>query len=55
MCYFSHACISALVRDINDMDLDLLTVDDFGKDFIKSFNLSPDSFIQVCIALASYR
>lgn len=50
-----HVLMHFLYRDINDIDLAILTVDDVGKDFIKSCCLSPDGFIQVCLVLASYR
>ncbi|XP_022693330.1 carnitine O-acetyltransferase-like isoform X1 [Varroa jacobsoni] len=39
----------------NDLELNLYSYEKYGKDFVKSCNLSPDSFIQMAIQLAFYR
>ncbi|VDK67975.1 unnamed protein product [Litomosoides sigmodontis] len=39
----------------NDLDLQVLIFDGFGKEFIKSCNISPDGFIQLTMQLAYYR
>lgn len=39
----------------NDLELNLYSFEKYGKDFVKSCNLSPDSFIQMAIQLAFYR
>ncbi|XP_055964870.1 carnitine O-acetyltransferase isoform X1 [Sorex fumeus] len=40
---------------IQDLDITMLVFPHFGKDFPKSQNLSPDSFIQMALQLAYYR
>lgn len=40
---------------IQDLDITMLMFHHFGKDFPKSQNLSPDSFIQMALQLAYYR
>ena len=39
----------------NDLDMDHLRFVDYGKNFIKSQKLSPDSFVQMAIQLAFYK
>lgn len=39
----------------DDLELSLYTYEKYGKDFVKSCNLSPDSFIQMAIQLAFFR
>lgn len=45
-CYF---------RLVEDVDLQLVTFEDFGKNVPKTYKLSPDGFIQIAIQLAYYR
>lgn len=40
---------------VSDLEMSCFTYDIFGKDFVKSQRLSPDSFIQMAIQLAFYR
>ena len=40
---------------IEDVDLQLMTFNDFGKEVLKMFKLSPDGFIQMAIQLAYYK
>lgn len=40
---------------INDLELSSFTFETYGKDFIKSMKLSPDSFIQMAIQLAYFK
>uniref|UniRef100_A0AAF5PJ46 Choline O-acetyltransferase n=2 Tax=Wuchereria bancrofti TaxID=6293 RepID=A0AAF5PJ46_WUCBA len=39
----------------NDLDLQVLIFDGFGKEFIKSCNISPDGFVQLVMQFAYYR
>ncbi|CAI4231826.1 unnamed protein product [Auanema sp. JU1783] len=39
----------------NDLDLDVLEFNDFGKNFIKKCGVSPDGFIQLAMQLAHFR
>ena len=46
----------AVARDLlNDVDLNLLMHDAYGKGFMKKCKLSPDAFIQMALQLAYYR
>lgn len=53
-----HLDINEASKEIDDLiaELDLTVIDfvDYGKDFIKSMKLSPDSFIQIAMQLAYY-
>ncbi|KAK3595681.1 hypothetical protein CHS0354_026899 [Potamilus streckersoni] len=40
---------------IDDLDFSILTFDHFGREFPKSQNMSPDSFIQLALQLTYYR
>lgn len=40
---------------VKDLQLDLLFFKCFGKEIIKSLNVSPDGFVQLSIQLAHYR
>ena len=42
-------------RLIADIDMFVLRFEDFGKNFPKSQNMSPDAFIQLALQLAYYR
>ncbi|EFO16367.2 hypothetical protein LOAG_12141 [Loa loa] len=39
----------------NDLNLKVLIFDEFGREFIKSCNISPDGFVQLAMQLAYYR
>ena len=49
---YHHELYYSLVEDV---DLQLMTFSDFGKDVPKMFKLSPDGFIQMAIQLAYYK
>ena len=40
---------------IDQLQLQVRVFNDFGKDFMKSANLSPDAFVQMALQLAYYR
>ena len=40
---------------INDFDLYVLKFDDYGKDFPKEHNMSPDAFIQMCLQFTYFK
>uniref|UniRef100_A0A1Y1JZM6 Choline/carnitine acyltransferase domain-containing protein n=4 Tax=Photinus pyralis TaxID=7054 RepID=A0A1Y1JZM6_PHOPY len=42
-------------ESVNNSDIEWFKFDSFGKDFIKSVQLSPDSFVQIAIQLSFYR
>uniref|UniRef100_A0A3Q0RFV5 Carnitine O-acetyltransferase a n=1 Tax=Amphilophus citrinellus TaxID=61819 RepID=A0A3Q0RFV5_AMPCI len=42
-------------RNIQNLDLNVMVFDHFGKDYLKARNLSPDAFIQMALLLAYYR
>ncbi|CAF0758861.1 unnamed protein product [Rotaria sordida] len=45
-----------LLRDaINDFDLYILKFTDYGKDFPKQHNMSPDAFIQMCLQFTYFK
>lgn len=44
-----------LKKLVDNLELTLYTYGKYGKDWVKSCNLSPDSFIQMAIQLAFYR
>ncbi len=44
-----------IFRLVDDLNLTVLDFTDFGKEFIKSQKVSPDSFVQLAIQLAFYR
>ncbi|CAN8006932.1 unnamed protein product, partial [Ixodes hexagonus] len=45
----------SLARIAGDMDLLLYKFPSYGKDFIKSCKLSPDSYVQMAMQLAFYK
>ena len=46
---------SFLLRLADDLDMKVLNFDNFGKEFIKSQKMSPDSFVQMAIQLSFYK
>jgi len=42
-------------RSVEDFDLYVLRFTDYGKEFPKSQNMSPDAFIQLALQLTYYR
>ena len=46
---------SSTVSLMEDVDLQVMTFEDFGKDVPKRFKLSPDGFFQNAIQLAYYK
>ena len=42
-------------RMIKDLDLYVLRFDEFGREFPKANNMSPDSFIQLALQLTYYK
>ena len=40
---------------INDFDLYIFKFTDYGKDFPKQHNMSPDSFIQMCLQFSYFK
>lgn len=42
-------------ESVNNSDIEWFKFDSFGKDFIKSVKLSPDSFVQIALQLSFYR
>uniref|UniRef100_A0A671Y0G9 Choline O-acetyltransferase n=1 Tax=Sparus aurata TaxID=8175 RepID=A0A671Y0G9_SPAAU len=54
-----HRLIAAsgdrLQRLVNNLDMDVFTFKDYGKEFIKKQKMSPDAFIQVALQLAFYK
>ena len=51
----NSAHLSILSSLVEDVDLQVMTFGDFGKDALKEFNVSPDGFIQNAIQLAYYK
>ena len=47
--------ICSLPRMVQDLDMACFTYSGYGKKFIKSQRMSPDSYIQMAIQLAFYR
>ncbi|KAL3983211.1 Choline/Carnitine o-acyltransferase family protein [Acanthocheilonema viteae] len=52
---FLQKQIKILDHLANDLNLQVLIFDGFGKEFIKSCNISPDGFVQLTLQLAYYR
>lgn len=52
--YINQAAIN-IDKLVDDLEMNCFTFRGFGKDFIKSQKLSPDSFIQMAQQLAFYR
>ena len=48
-------CWLSPFRIVTDTQITVFTFDDFGKDLIKQFHLSPDGFIQMALQLTFYR
>ncbi|XP_036936332.1 choline O-acetyltransferase-like [Acanthopagrus latus] len=44
-----------LQRLVNNLDMDVFTFKDYGKEFIKKQKMSPDAFIQVALQLTFYK
>ncbi|KAM9425834.1 choline O-acetyltransferase b [Pholidichthys leucotaenia] len=49
------ASAERLQRLVNNLDMDVFTFKDYGKEFIKKQKMSPDAFIQVALQLAFYK
>lgn len=47
--------VAALCRLAEDVDMRVAVFEHFGKNVPKTFNMSPDAFIQVALQLAYYR
>ena len=47
--------MSFVTRIIDDLDLYILRFERFGREFPKSQNMSPDSFIQLALQLTYYK
>lgn len=47
--------VTALCRLAEDVDMRVVVFEHFGKNVPKTFNMSPDAFIQVALQLAYYR
>ena len=52
--WYYHCCF-LFVSLVEDVDLQLMTFSEFGKDIPKTFKLSPDGFVQMAIQLAYYK
>ena len=52
---YYYLCCFLIVSLVVDVDLQLMTFSEFGKDVPKMFKLSPDGFIQMAIQLAYYK
>ena len=50
--WYICVCVCSLVKDV---DLKFLSFTAFGKNVPKGMKMSPDSFIQIALQLASYR
>lgn len=50
-----HQAGTVLDSLVDDLEMTCFIFDGFGKNFIKSQKISPDSFIQMAIQLAFYR
>lgn len=48
-------CVLCSFRLVNNLDMDVFTFKDYGKEFIKKQKMSPDAFIQVALQLAFYK
>ncbi|XP_039269614.2 choline O-acetyltransferase-like isoform X1 [Styela clava] len=46
---------TGLVKVANNLDLKILRFSDYGKEFIKRQNISPDAYIQVALQLSFYK
>ncbi|KAM9773600.1 choline O-acetyltransferase-like [Syngnathus typhle] len=44
-----------LQRLVNNLDMDVFTFKDYGKEFIKKQKMSPDAFVQVALQLAFFK
>ena len=42
-------------KSIDQLQLQVMVFNDFGKDFMKAANLSPDAFVQMALQLAYFR
>ena len=40
---------------INDLDLHILKFTDYGKEFPKQHNMSPDAFVQMCLQFTYFK
>jgi len=47
--------VRLLYRSVEDFDLYVLRFNDYGKEFPKSQNMSPDAFIQLALQLTYYK
>ena len=55
----THSALEAARRrsqkEAERLDMDILQFCDYGKDYIKKQNMSPDAFVQVALQLTYYR
>ena len=58
MKYFSRKTVLIHIfvfRVIADFDLHILKFTDYGKEFPKEHNMSPDAFIQMCLQFTYFK
>ena len=51
----SYICCAFSFRLVDNLDMDVLNFNVYGKELIKKLKMSPDAFIQVALQLAFYK